>query len=81
MPLNDATGSTCDVSPLLRLHFWKPVFLNTEDTSFPSDSPEERGKFVDVNENVGHETTFKILNNSNNKMFNSSNVRPANDSK
>ena len=63
MPLNAATVSTCDMSPLLRFHFWEPVFFNTEDNYFPSDSPEERGCFVGISDNVGYDMTFKILNN------------------
>ena len=41
MSLNELTGSTRDMSPLLRFHFWEPVLFNTEDTSFPSDIPEK----------------------------------------
>ena len=48
---------------------------------FPSDSPEERGSFVVISENVGHDMTFKILNASTNKTINRSNVRSANDNK
>ena len=46
--LNTSTGSTCDMSPLIFFHFWEPVLFNTENTSFPSDSPEERGRFVGI---------------------------------
>ena len=62
----------------LGFHFWEPVFFNTDDTSFPSDSPEERGHFVGMSENFGHDMTFKILNSST-KTVNRHNVRLAND--
>ena len=42
-PLNAATGSTYDMCPLLRFHFWEPVFLNTEGNAFPSKNLEESG--------------------------------------
>ena len=54
-------------------------FFNTEDTSFLSDSLEERGSFVGISENVGHDMTFKFLNISTNKIINVSNVRSAHD--
>ena len=57
------------------------MFFNTECASFHSDSPEERGRFVGISENSGHDMTFKILNVSNNKIINRSNVAPVNDSK
>ena len=49
------------------------MFFNAEDTSFPSDTPEERGIFVGISENVGHGVTFKIINSSTNKIINRSN--------
>ena len=52
MPLNAATGSTYDMSPLLRFHFWESVFFNTEDNAFPSESPKQRGRFVGISDNV-----------------------------
>ena len=65
--------------PLFRLHFWEPVFFNAGDASFSSDSPEHKGRFVRISENIGHDVTFKILNISTNKIINRSNVTPAND--
>ena len=63
-PVNAETGSTCGTCSLLWFHFWEPVFFNTDDASFPNDSPEQRGRFVRISENVGHDTTFKIPNSS-----------------
>ena len=67
------------MSPLLRFHFWEPVFFNTEDNAFPSEIPEVRGRLVGISENVGHDMIFKILNSSTNKIINRSNVRSAKD--
>ena len=41
IPMDVATGLTCDVSPLLRFHFWQHVYFNSDDRSFPSKSTEE----------------------------------------
>ena len=79
IPLNDATGCTCDMSPLLRFHFWDPIFFNTEDSTFPSDIPEKRVRLVGISENFGHDVIFKIFNSSANKIINRSNVRQARD--
>ena len=57
------------------------MLFNTEDASFPSDSPEERERFVGISENFGHDMTFKILNSSANKIKNRSNVKSSNDDK
>ena len=76
--MNASSGSTYDTSPFIRSHLWEPTFFNTEDASFPSVSPEERERFVGISENFGHDTTFKILNSSTNKIINSSNVRSSN---
>ena len=54
VPMNLATGSTCDISPLLRFRFWQPVCYMHDDSDFPGDSPEERGRFVGTSESVGH---------------------------
>ena len=81
MPLSDATGSTCDMSPLIKFHFWQPVFFTTEETSFLSETKEERGRFAVISENVGYDVNFKIINASTNKIICRSNVRPADDTK
>ena len=77
VPLNAATGSTCDISPLLRFHFYQPVYYILDDSNFPSESTEAYGHFVGISENVGHAMTFKILTSDTNKIIHRSNVRPA----
>ena len=79
VPLNSATGSTCDVSPLLRFTFYQPVYYVHDDSEFPSDSTESQCRFVVVSENVGHAMTFKILSPNFNKILHRSNVRAADD--
>ena len=79
VPLNAATGSTCDISPLLRFRFWQPVCFLHDDSDFPSESKEERGRWIGISENVGHDVTFKILSDKTCKIIHRSNVRSAND--
>ena len=76
-PINAATGSTCNTSPLLRFHFWQPVYFNAEYAGFSSISAETKGRFVGISENVGHGMTFKIFNPSTNKVMHRSNVQAA----
>ena len=64
-----------------RFYFWETVLLNTEDDSFPSNIAEERGCFVGISDNVGHDMNFTILNSSNNNVENRSKVMSANDDK
>ena len=75
IPINVATGSTCDISPLLRFHFWQPIYFNAEDKGFPSTPTETKGRFVGISENAGHAMTFKIFNPAANKVIDRSNVR------
>ena len=74
--MNKATGSTCDISSLLRFHFWQPFYFNSDDSNFPSGSTEETGRFVGISENEGHEMNFSILNITTNKVISMSNSRP-----
>ena len=62
---------------MLCFHLWQPVYFNEDDSSFPNDTTEIRGKFADINENFGHDMIFKILNTSTNKTISRSAVRPA----
>ena len=75
--MNAATGSTCDISPSLSFRFWQPVYCMCGDSNFLSDFLEERGRFVGISENVGHQIIFKILFDSSKKIIHCSNVRLA----
>lgn len=79
VPLIAATGSTCDISPLLRFSFWQPVYFMRDDSNFPSDSSEDRGRFVGIAESFGHYMTFKTLKDDTRKIICRSNVRSADD--
>jgi hypothetical protein len=71
------TGSTHDISPLLRYHWWEEVFYKIDDNPFPSESREGKGHFVGISEHVGHAMTFKILTIDTKKIIHRSGVRTA----
>ena len=61
VPMNSLSGTTVDISPLLRFHFWQRVYYSVEEPSFPTDSREGIGHIVGISEHVGHRMTWKIL--------------------
>jgi hypothetical protein len=61
IPMTRLTGSTHDISPLLRFYWWEDVLYHIDDSAFPSESREGRGNFVGIAEHVGHAMTYKIL--------------------
>ena len=75
-PLQAATGSACEVIPLLRFTFCLPVYFVADDSTFGSDSLEEYGRFGGIAENVGRAMTFKNLKDYTHKIVCRSNVRP-----
>ncbi len=77
VPLQRLTGSTPDISPILSFQWWEPVYYKLDDSAFPSDSPEARGRFVGIAEHVGHVMTYKILTDDTKKVIYRSNVRSA----
>ena len=77
VPAQKLTGSTPDISPLLRFYWWQPVYYKVDDSAFPSETRELRGRFVGIAEHVGHAMTFKILTDDTSKVIYRSNVRPA----
>ena len=50
-----------------------------DDSGVSSDSNEERGRWVGISENVGHNMTFTILSDTTSKLIHQYNVRPTND--
>ena len=76
-PLFVATGVVNDISVLLQFAFWEPVYYKLDDSSFPSDSSELRGRFVGIAEHVGHVMTFLILTDDTQRVIPRSNVRSA----
>ena len=81
VPLQVATGSLADITPVLRFRFLEPVYYKLDDSDFPSESREKRGYFVGFAENVGHYMTIKVLTDDTNKVICRSNVRSALNSK
>ena len=77
VPLQMLTGQVVDISPMLAFSFWEPVYYKVDDSSFPSENTEKRGRFVGVAENVGHFMTFRILTDDSSCIINRSNVRTA----
>jgi hypothetical protein len=53
------------------------VYYKLDDSTFPSESSENLGRFVDIAEHVGHFMTFKILTEDTKKIIFRSNVRSA----
>ena len=77
IPMNTGTCSTCDISPFLCFHFWKPFYFNSDDSNFPSDSIEEIELFEGISENIGHKMNIYNLNITTHKVISRSNVIPA----
>jgi hypothetical protein len=74
-PLEALTGSTPNISVLLRFHWWEKIYYKIDDADFPSDSLEKRGRFVGISEHCGHVMTYKILTNDTKIVIHRSNVR------
>jgi hypothetical protein len=54
-------GYTPDITMLLQLQFWEPVYYAKYNAKFPADSTESLGRFTGIVESVGNAMTFKIL--------------------
>jgi hypothetical protein len=76
VPLNKLTGSTVDISPLLRFHFWQKVYYKKAENTFPSESKEGVGYIVGISEHVGPMMTWKVLTSDTNKVLYRSQIRP-----
>ncbi len=64
----------CDISPLLRFHFWELIYYKEDDSNFPSDSQEALGHMVGIAEHVGHTMTYKVLTIDTQKVIYHSNL-------
>ena len=76
VPLQLLTGTTVDISALLRFHFWQKVYFKQVDSGFPSQSTEAVGHIVGISEHCGHALTWKVLHLKTNKVLFRSLVRP-----
>jgi hypothetical protein len=74
-PLQVLTGTTNDISPLLFFRWYEPVYYKVDDSDFPSDFREKRGRWVGIAEHVGHAMTFKILMDNTRKIIYRANIR------
>jgi hypothetical protein len=59
--------------------FYEPVYYLVDETTFPSESKELRGRWVGVSENVGHLMTYKILTDDTRQIIHRSNIHLAAD--
>jgi hypothetical protein len=78
-PLCQAYGTDNNISPMLYFSFYKLVYYLVDETTFPSESKELRGRWVGVSENVGHFMTYKILTDDTRRIIHHSNIRSAAD--
>ena len=76
VPLVILYGVTPDISIFLQFVWYQKVYYKTVESTFPSDSPEEVGRFVGFAEHVGNALTYKILTPSG-KVLARSSVRSA----
>jgi hypothetical protein len=79
VPLLALTGSTPDVSVLLRFYFWQKVLYKKHTYGFPSTSPEGLGHIVGISEHVGPALCWKILTADTQQVIFRSQVRPYTD--
>ena len=75
VPLNRLTGTTVDISPLLRFHFWQKVYYKKEENTFPFESKEGVGHIVGISEHVGPMMTWKVLTIDTRKVLYRSQIR------
>ena len=71
-PMEKLTGVTPDISMIYRFRFWDEIYYRRDDSDgkeFPSLSNEEKGRFIGYSESTGHQMTYKVLTDSNNKII------------
>jgi hypothetical protein len=78
-PLHQAYGTNNDISPMLYFSFYELVYYLVDETTFPSESKELRGRWAGVSKNVGHFMTYKILTDDTHWIIQRSNIRLAAD--
>ena len=78
-PLQQCTGTTNDINPVLCFDFYEPVYFLMDDSAFPSESKEHHSLWVGVSENVGNFMTFKVLTYDTLKIIHRSNICSAHD--
>jgi hypothetical protein len=79
-PIEVLTGTTPDISVLLRFFWWEELYYKIDNANFPSDSVKKKGRFVGIAEHCGHAMTYKILTSDTKCIIHRLNVRSANSS-
>jgi hypothetical protein len=77
-PIKEATGVKGDISPLLKFHWWEPVFYHAEGP-YPSNSREKSGTWCGIAEDKGDIRTYLVLTDDTQEVIARSNIRSAND--
>ena len=76
IPLLVLYGITPDISIMLLYTFYQPVFYDTHDQHFPSESEERAAFWVGFGEHCGDAMTHKLLDKITQKIIYRSAVRP-----
>ena len=80
-PVQALEGTTTDISFLLHLSFYEPVYYRIDssepDLNFPSSSNEKKGYWVGFADNQGDSLTWRILTEDTQKIIIRSGVRSA----
>ena len=76
IPLFALSGITPDISIILLVTFYQPVFYATYDQNFPSGSEERAGYWVGFGEHCGDAMTHKLLDHETQKIIYISAVMP-----
>jgi len=76
VPLEVATGSTPDISPLLNYYFWQKVYYKVDDSDFPSKSGELTECWVGIAKHVRHAMTYEIPTDDMCKVISWWNIHP-----
>jgi hypothetical protein len=78
-PIEEATGTKGDISPLLKFHWWEPVLYQAKESGIPSESREKAGTWVGIAETKGDILTYLVLTNDTKDVIACSNVRSGKD--
>jgi len=78
-PYETLLGTTPDISMIYRFKFYDRVYFKRVDSrgEFDDASDESAGRFVGFSESVGHDMTYKILDENTNKVIFRSRIRLA----
>ena len=71
-PLMMANFLQKDISPLIFLSFWQPVYylLDADEQSFPGKSKEMRSRWAGVDENIGTKMCWKLVDDNSGEFCN-----------